>query len=840
MVNRLFVYRLEMIELGLKQDIVMKKEFTNKYQGGKHGTTPGAFITRYISRKNAAEPITVVDLNANDGSPDIQFKHRYSRRRDLVDKSISNYDDEKKYQNLVKQRESLDGKAFGNDGVSYSNKYTRKLAKKVQALYEKGHSVSKLVFSFAHDYMKKHHMVPDDYVNTGHGSLRGNVDQLRVRAAVNEGMEALTKEGDYTNPVWVATVHSNTDDLHVHCVLVDDVDLDKSKRLVPGQALQQDYGFVNATQTKKFRHAVDAKFKELDSLEVLKDEQVADVNNLELMSNELQTSHYRVNNTLQKLTASLPKDVTKWDSDKEPKLMKRPNEWLNTYVAELMHSYPSRTGWDALKPVMKKRISQVPDYQRPQYSVYLENAFYKLSEGYILDDIKEDIDYQPLTEHNPYLTQQAVDNDNPDEMQAAFDLNIQETNNEGAAISLRQLIQYQKRQKKHSDESELMQEQLELYDLDHRKESDYMEQPPIRNWYKVHAQAERARVDKYRYLLKANNIEAFSNHDLHDEYKVLLARHNYVSKLSQVDIPSDIEVPNIIANAIKTSDDKNEILAYKDLLNKAYNGQDLSIEDARHLDEFGGTNSELLGTKAYYAKNPDSFREDSFNIASDYAMALSSYSYKCWENGLIKYNEVEDTYDYMQDLMKGRNHIPTKPSDDIVLNRRYFDEVKGSDLHDLLNDMSNDDDRSLSDKTINMYKNVVGSELQADKIADNYLAERGNESPYITNSLHRDSEYVEFANVCESEHGLPLAKDANVSGAEMLPEDLTKLRNLSAMSMSDADFDSNKHLQLIKNVSETYRLQLLDEIGQYEVQQQVVNYDSFKEEHSLENPELDR
>lgn len=826
--------------MGLKQDIVMKKEFTNKYQGGKHGTTPGAFITRYISRKNAAEPITVVDLKADEGETDIQFKHRYLRRRNLVDKSIANYDDEKKYQNLVKQRESLDGKAFGNDGVSYSNKYTRKLAKKVQALYDKGHSVSKLVFSFAHDYMKKHHMISDDYVNTGHGSLRGKVDQLRVRTAVNEGMDALTKEGDYVNPIWVATVHSNTDDLHVHCVLVDDVDLDKSKRLVPGQLLQQDYGFVNATQAKKFRHAVDAKFKELDTLAVLNDEQVADVNNLELMSNELQTSHYRVNNTLQKLTASLPKDAVKWDSDKEPELMKRPNEWLNTYVAELMHNYPSRTGWDALKPVMQKRITQVPDYQRQQYSLYLENAFYKLSEGYILDDIKDDIEYQPLTEHNPYLTQQAVDNDNPDEMQAAFDLNIQETNNEGAAISLRQLIQYQKRQKKHADESDLMQEQLELFDLDHRSESDYMTEPPIRNWYKAHAKAERARVDKYRYLLKANNIESFSDHNLNEDYKSLLARHNYVSKLSQVDIPSEDAIPSAIATAIKQSE-PDEVLKYKDLLNKAYNGQPLTVDDARRLDEFGGDDSELLGTQAYYSKNPDSFREDSFNIASDYAMALSNYSYKCWENGLIKYDEVEDTYDYMQDLMKGRNHIPLEPSSDIVLDRKYFDDVKGSDLHDLLNDIPNDEDRSLSNKTINMYKTLVTEELDSDTKADSYLAKHGNESPYITDALHRDTEYLKFADAVEDTHGLPLAKDSVVSGDSMLPEDLTQLRNLSAMSMADADFDSNKHLQLIKNVSETYRLQLLEEIKQYETQQQqVVNDNSFNEEHSVENSELDR
>lgn len=60
---------MEVTIMGLKQAIVMKKEFTNKYQAGKHGSTPGKFITRYISRMDAAEPITALDIKY-DESPD--------------------------------------------------------------------------------------------------------------------------------------------------------------------------------------------------------------------------------------------------------------------------------------------------------------------------------------------------------------------------------------------------------------------------------------------------------------------------------------------------------------------------------------------------------------------------------------------------------------------------------------------------------------------------------------------------------------------------------------------------------------------------------------------------
>lgn len=54
----------------------------------------------------------------------------------------------------------------------------------------------------------------------------------------------------------------------------------------------------------------------------------------------------------------------------------------------------------------------------------------------------------------------------------------------------------------------------------------------------------------------------------------------------------------------------------------------------------------------------------------------------------------------------------------------------------------------------------------------------------------------------------------------MLPETLAEKRNLAAMSLSDAEFDTNKHLQLMQNVAEEYRLQLMEQIKEYQAQAQ--------------------
>lgn len=803
--------------MGLKQSIVMKVEFTNKYQAGNHGSTPGKFITRYISRMDAAEPMTSLDLDTNI-EPILQFKRRYDVRDGISDKSIIEYANSVDFFNKVRKQESLDGKAFGVNGLSYSNKQTRAVAKQVQGLYDDGHSVSKLVFSFSHDYMTRHKMVDDSYENHGYGSLHGRVDQLRVRQAVSDAMNTLTTEGDYVNPVWIATIHSNTDDLHVHCVLADDVDLDKSNRLVPNQLAKQDYGFVTPTQSKKFRQAMDRKFRELDTMAVFQQEQPSDSLNLDLGGKKIAYSHYRINTTLQKLTASLPKDTNKWDTFAEPELMKRPNEWLHTYITEIMQTYPQRSGWDKLQPVMNQRLQQIPEDNRLAYANYLEDSFYRLSEGHILDDIKDDLDYQPLTEHSMYLTQQAVDTDDPKEMQAAFDLNMQQSS-EQASMSLQHLVQYQKRRKDHEKQAKIMNTQLRLFDLDHQKDSDFTDESPIRQWYKVHGAAERQRADKYRYLLKGQDPVEPNLDELNQKYEDLIKDHKRVRALMTVKIPTQDELSDVVADGLNEADDVVGAQKYRDLINNAYNNQPISVEDAKKLDEFGEDKNLMLGTKTYYSQNPQLFREDSFKEASDYAMKLSEYSYECWDSGLIAYDEVEDTYGYMNDLMNGINRAPKKVTNrDTVLSRTYFDTVKGSDLHDVINDFAKDDDRTLSDSTLMVYQKVTNRELNVDILADNYFEKRGQESPIITESLERSTTHKRFSDFVDETGQLPEKSD--MQSDEMLPETLAEKRNLAAMSLSDAEFDTNKHLQLMQNVAEEYRLQLMEQIKEYQAQAQ--------------------
>ena len=54
--------------MGLKQSIVVKNQFTVKTgdSGGRRGTTPGRYVTRYMARKGATEPIAPIRQNHTD------------------------------------------------------------------------------------------------------------------------------------------------------------------------------------------------------------------------------------------------------------------------------------------------------------------------------------------------------------------------------------------------------------------------------------------------------------------------------------------------------------------------------------------------------------------------------------------------------------------------------------------------------------------------------------------------------------------------------------------------------------------------------------------------------
>lgn len=203
----------------LKKQIVMKWQF--RTQPKKHDLQPSQFIENYISRDTATEQLVIKN-----------YAEFYQARSNATQQLINNA--------IVSETQlssDLNWRSFGRDSLSYSRDELRQHAQRIDELFHDGHSVMFGVISFGHDLesLKELKIIDDDFQypngHTQNGQFRNHVDEARLRQAVNNGLRRLTSADQFSNPIWTAAVQLDTDDIHVHVVLADDVPLSQSKRL---------------------------------------------------------------------------------------------------------------------------------------------------------------------------------------------------------------------------------------------------------------------------------------------------------------------------------------------------------------------------------------------------------------------------------------------------------------------------------------------------------------------------------------------------------------------------------------------------------------------------------
>lgn len=258
----------------LKQSIIVVNEYTIKTDtektGGTRGGSPGAYVTRYMARELATEPIAPVQRANLDN-----FVTKYMARADAVESmltdhrigeaSIAGADRTSGYdaptlagrrlqrsarRAMEKMRRAVSGAgreqvgpaelksefaaaqgdggvAFGHNGVSLSHERLHGDAKQIQELFDTGHTVMKTVLSFDHDYLLEQGLVPASMEldpSTGaarRGSYRGQLDQLKLRLAVMEGLTRMCRVGDFDDLKYVGVIQVDTAHVHVHLAMAD-------------------------------------------------------------------------------------------------------------------------------------------------------------------------------------------------------------------------------------------------------------------------------------------------------------------------------------------------------------------------------------------------------------------------------------------------------------------------------------------------------------------------------------------------------------------------------------------------------------------------------------------
>lgn len=250
---------------GLKSSIVVVNQYTisdSSGRGGSRGGTPGAYVTRYMAREDAIEQISPVARTDLD-----DFVTKYMARADAVETVMADHRNghlvmadapttrgydaptlaARRVQRSVRRAlrragpnglsraelaERLSsgpgdgGVAFGHAGVSLSHERLHADAAMIQDLFDAGHTVLKTVISFDHDYLVSNGLVPGEMALDSSGAVprggyRGNLDQLKLRMAVMEGLGRMARLGGFDDLRYVGVIQVDTAHVHCHLALVD-------------------------------------------------------------------------------------------------------------------------------------------------------------------------------------------------------------------------------------------------------------------------------------------------------------------------------------------------------------------------------------------------------------------------------------------------------------------------------------------------------------------------------------------------------------------------------------------------------------------------------------------
>lgn len=325
--------------MSLKQSIVIVNEFTNQ-SSAKGGATPGNYVMRYLNRDGASEVIAPFDASRETVDA---FIERYMARSDATER-LSKQDripSRLKLTHEFEQYDKLGGRSFDGDELSLSDKELRNRAERIQAVYDRGQTVLKTVISFSDDYLKESGLVDDTFNERGRGRYRGQIDQLKLRTAVQSGVNYLTKKAHFEEPLYVGVIQTDTEHVHAHIALCDEGF--SARRLMPDGT---DRGKLTHFDKENLRFGIDRSLNELQTMRSFSRVYHQERQNVRAFTERYTSEHLANNGTFQSLVASLPENKNHWRYGTNRQDMQRANELGKQYVESLFDRFPEESGYN--------------------------------------------------------------------------------------------------------------------------------------------------------------------------------------------------------------------------------------------------------------------------------------------------------------------------------------------------------------------------------------------------------------------------------------------------------------------------------------------------------------
>lgn len=536
--------------MGLKQNIVIRNQYTVKGPDGKgsRGSTPGAYVLRYMARDLATEPIAPIFVQRNmhhatdQYAPDMfaatdgdvaEFITRYMARDDAVEQvsdddvytpkrkrgkgkgdddasSVVDSDDGKStalqmstyapnkvaLKQAFYQQRKLSGMAFGNDDVSLSDTDLRAQAALIQQLFDEGHTVMKTVVSFDHDYLREQKVVPDDLTINKYGDYRGNVDQLRLRTALMNGMERMGRMY-YDDMRYVGVIQVDTKHVHCHFAFVD-----ACTGTVMPDGTQR--GKMTAPQMQQLRRGINDSLHSQRQMTQLSSAVNYEKRNVASYVRKWAYDHISQESSAQFILACLPDDTTLWRAGSHAKDMRRANALVEDLVMQRLHKSdsPYAAAMQEVHAYADERARR-EDLSATQREELVEEGRRRIVDGAInsVYHVLKQVPYVERTVSTDFMDAMAVDVDvlRGRMMAAAADGGAANSVDvDGLGLKFRS---YQSRLDHHSEQSRLYREKLRMwedaYDQGEATDASFV----MAQFYEVEAEYHEMAMSKYQHFL---------------------------------------------------------------------------------------------------------------------------------------------------------------------------------------------------------------------------------------------------------------------------------------------------------------------------------------------------
>lgn len=321
--------------MGLKQSVVIVNEYTIKTgdKGGTRGGTPGDYVLRYMARVGATEDITPTKLQEFDTN-----LTKYIAR----ERATNLFDDIPSMKQSMRNAQRYGGVAFGYGDVALSDARLKRVSKDIQRQFDAGKTVMKTVLSFDEEYLREHGLISKDFHCRKRGDFRGHIDQLKLRMAIMNGMEKLSRH--YDDLQFVGVIQVDTKHVHCHLAMVD-----RGRGSLMPDGTQR--GKLTEKEKLSIRRGVDMYLDAKQTVKMMSSSVVYDKRNALCYIKKRTHQMMAQQGFSQFLLACLPENRNLWRASTNRKEMRKANSLVRDYVVQLLEQ--SQSGYrDAMNSVI--------------------------------------------------------------------------------------------------------------------------------------------------------------------------------------------------------------------------------------------------------------------------------------------------------------------------------------------------------------------------------------------------------------------------------------------------------------------------------------------------------